>query len=164
MKNHNKLHKTTEAKAATAELRQLVGGDKRKLPPLTRKQAAFVRELIENPKQPAVAAAQKTYGKPGKEMSYNTANAMAVENMRKPAIMSYLHDRAFEAEHAVVEVMEKNRSMAHIPANGALVLASAREILDRVHGKATQRVETSSTSVIIGIDLSKKVDVIEQTD
>lgn len=146
----NHQSSTVEAIKATDEVRKLVGGRK-KLPKLTRKQAAFVKELIERPKEPAYKAAEKAY----KVTTQNSARQLASENLTKPNIMAYLNSHAAEAESAVVQVMQKSLGMADSPAHASVALAAAKDVLDRVHGKATQRIEQTSTSVVIGIDLSR---------
>ena len=54
--------------------------------PLTRKQQAFVRYLIENPKASATQAVINTYDK----TTYATAGQIASENLRKPQVVSEL--------------------------------------------------------------------------
>lgn len=147
------------AKAATAELRKIVPGSKRK-PQLTRKQAAFVRELIEHPKQSATAAAYKAYSVNNEA----TAASVASENLRKPEIMAWLHDHAAEAEMALTKVLDSSSERAADSRHAAVVVSAANSILDRVHGKPTQKVESTSVALTIGIDLANESwsdDVIE---
>lgn len=126
---------------------------KKRPPKLTRKQEAFVRELVENPKQSATASAMKTYGKPDKPITYQTANAIAVENLQKPAIQTELAKYTKQVEdtlyRAVVDWGDSEQ-----PRKREIALDSAKFIHDKVHGKATQKVETRSEQVTISIDLT----------
>lgn len=136
-------------------------GMKKSLPKLTRKQQAFVDKLIAEPKISATKAALATYN----VNNDVTAASVASENLRKPQIMAWLADHAKDAEHAITEVM--NYSIAkgqESPAYASVGLAAAKDVLDRVHGKATQRIEQTSTSVIIGIDLSRRDGVVVETE
>lgn len=120
------------------------------LPRLTRKQAAFVGELVANPKMSATQAALKTYN----VTSSRSAEVVASENMRKPEIMKVLRDAAVDAENAVKTVMDSSLGLRSNPAHAGIALSAANSLLDRVHGKATQRTETVSTTLSISIDLS----------
>lgn len=115
----------------------------KQLPKLTRKQANFVKGILENPKVSAVKIAQETYN----ASTYNSANQIAVENLQKPTILMHLQNHSTEAEIRVLEMMKQDDDKR-------LAFDASKDILDRVHGKATQRVETQSTSVNISIDLT----------
>lgn len=122
---------------------------------LTRKQKAFADGLLAEPKKAATLVALETYGKPNKELLYNTAHGIASENLRKPAIMAYLNEHAIEAERVMYDVMKKTQGMIEdSPGYAAVAKSAASDILDRVHGKAVQRAEIQSQSVKISIDLS----------
>lgn len=124
-------------------------------PKLTRKQKAFADNLIANPKKPATIAAIETYGKPDKPITYRTGNSIAVENLQKPAIMAYLHGKAQIAEETMYRVMAKSEGLIEeSPGYAAVAKSAASDILDRVHGKPTQKIETQSTVLQIGIDLT----------
>lgn len=131
------------------------------LRPLTRKQAAFVRHLIEHPKASATAAAKAAYGQ-HKPITDGTARMMGSENLAKPSIQMELAKYSGTAESTVLEVMEYSkeygRKRSGAKGQGAayanVALHAAKDILDRVHGKATQRTETTSTSVTLNIDLT----------
>jgi phage terminase small subunit len=112
-------------------------------PKLTRKQSAFVQYLLENPKDSATKAAIAAYN----VTTPHSAEVMAQENMRKPAIMAVLADHAIEAENTVVEFMKQRDDKR-------LAFDASRDLLDRTHGKATQRMEVQSTAVSITIDLT----------
>lgn len=127
---------------------------------LTRKQKAFADKIINEPKISATQAVIQAYGKPTKPVTYGSARMMAAENLAKPNILKYLHAHAVIAESKVIEAMDatqkvymKGTPIDEIPDN-AIRLQAANSILDRVHGKATQRVESTNTSVSIKLDLT----------
>jgi hypothetical protein len=122
---------------------------------LTGKQKAFADAILANPTTTGKAAAQVAYGVTG-----NTAEVMAYENLRNPHIMQYLENHATNAELAVIEALNatqpiymKGIRIDEIPDN-QIRLAAAKDILDRIHGKPTQKIETRNTSVAITVDLT----------
>lgn len=115
----------------------------KQLPKLTRKQANFVKGILENPKLSGTEIASQVYN----VRNRNVAESIASENLRKPAIMLHLQNHSAEAELRVLEMMKQDEDKR-------LAFDASRDILDRVHGKATQRVEQQSTSVNISIDLT----------
>lgn len=131
------------------------------LAPLTRKQAAFVRHLIENPKASATRAVKATYGKPDKPVTELAARSIAHENIMKPNIQLELAKHSATAELAMLEVLNYSKEYGRDSENrngasyASVAVSVAKDILDRVHGKATQRVETTSTAVVLNIDLTK---------
>ena len=54
--------------------------------PLTRKQQAFVKHLVDNPKASATQAVKATYGKPFKPVTELSARYIASDNLTKPNI------------------------------------------------------------------------------
>lgn len=130
---------------------------------LTRKQAAFVKLLLEQPKISGTEAALATYGKPDKDMSRKTAGVVAVENLAKPSILAILNDAAEEAEGVLRSVMRRSSRLATKDdgkvgaAWGTLARQSSNDILDRVHGKATTRIEAVSAVVSINMDLTSTI-------
>lgn len=130
---------------------------------LTRKQKAFADKLLSDVKVSGKQAITEVYGKPGgKLVEGNTAEVMASENLRNPKIMAYLHSKSDLAEDTLVELMEVSKTYAKSQKNrgqqGAqyanVAVSAAKDILDRVHGKATQRVENTTILTNITIDLS----------
>lgn len=117
---------------------------------LTRKQKAFADIILANPTISAKAAATQVFD----VKSERIAEVVGSEYQRKPEIMRYLSDHAKDAEGAIVEVMNNARDRLESSSFQRLAGDMANSILDRVHGKATQRVEMNSTSVAITIDLS----------
>lgn len=124
---------------------------------LTRKQKAFADHLLNNPKDSATKAVQATYDTD----SYTTQRHIASDNLTKANIRAYLDIHSQQAENTVLEVMDySNRYGKQGGKEGAsyatVALNSAKDILDRVHGKARQQIDVQSTSVNINIDLSSE--------
>lgn len=122
--------------------------------PLTKKQTAFVKELIDNPKQSATQAVLKTYGKPDKPIDYNTARSLASENLAKPAIQSKLIQYSDMVEQAIVQTIQDWKDHDK-PRQREIAMSQAQFVHDKIHGKATQKVETRSEQVTISIDLTR---------
>ena len=123
--------------------------------PLTYKQKEFVQQLVENPKQPAYKAAEAA----GYTGNNATLRAIASENLTKPNILQELEKHSNTAEIALIKLLNTsleystkgNTAGASYTATGASI---ANSILDRLHGKATQRLETTSQAVTLNIDLT----------
>jgi len=122
--------------------------------PLTPKQKAFVQELIDNPKQSATQAVLKTYGKPDKPISYQTARSVASQNLTKPNIKTKLAQYNDMVESAILQTIQdwKNHDK---PRQREIAMNQAQFVHDKIHGKATQKVETRSEQVTISIDLTR---------
>lgn len=123
--------------------------------PLTRKQKAFVQQLIDNPKQSATSAAAAVYN----VVERNTARSIATENLAKPAIRTELDKYLGTAETTILEVMNtskefsKTGSVAGASYAGHAITA-ARDVMDRVLGKPKQVTETTSTALVLNINLT----------
>lgn len=117
---------------------------------LTSKQKTFADAILNNPKITGTQAAMQAYN----AVSERTAQAIASENLSKPLIMEYLIDHAVAAEHTVFEVMQTSSSLKKDAQHASVALRAASDILDRVHGKATQKMESTSVAVSINIDLA----------
>lgn len=124
-----------------------------KIRPLTRKQAAFVRELVEHPKLSATKAAIRA------GYSDRAARQIATETLSKPAVQLELAKYTRTAEDALRDVLELSRDRMTEDKGRAVDWAvnarqTADSILDRVHGKAKQSLDVTSTAVTLNIDLS----------
>lgn len=120
-----------------------------KNPKLTRKQTAFVQKLIDNPKMSATEAVRQTYN----VTTNRSAEVTASENLRKPEIVSTLNRYSNTIEDIISsKAIELSSSDKLEEVKEGLL--NSRWIHDKIHGKATQKVETQNTSVNISIDLS----------
>lgn len=121
---------------------------------LTRKQKAFADELINNPKQSATKAVLKTYN----VTKASTAGVVANENLKKPSIIKYLELHSDKAEEAIITVLNNAISQTDSVGWQRLAKDTADSILDRVHGKATQKTETNTQNLNINVEASKELD------
>lgn len=126
---------------------------------LTRKEKAYADYLINNPKASGIEAALNTYGSKDKPPTYRSADSISMANLAKPRIQRYLELHNQEAEETVMEVMryskEYGKNNTREGASYAKVaLDSAKDIQDRVKGKATQRIEQRSVGLVLTVDLS----------
>lgn len=118
--------------------------------PLTRKEQSFVKQLLDNPKLSATKAVlQSDYD----VKSYGSARAIASENLAKPHIISRLGQASDIVESALVNTV-KDWGGSDKPREREIALDSAKFIHDKVHGKATQRVEQTTTGVSLVINLT----------
>lgn len=117
---------------------------------LTRKQAAFVKELIDNPKQSATEAAAKTYNIKSRR---NTAEVIAYENLRKPQIIMALGESAELFESAIVGVVRDWKD-AETPRKREIALDAAKFGHDKIFGRATTKIESQTSVVQIAINLT----------
>ena len=124
--------------------------------PLTKKQQAFVNYLIDNPKSSATQAVLATYGKEGKPVTYMSAGQIAHENLRKPEIVSAMSSYNELAESTIKRVMT-DWGEDVTPRKRELALQAAYYTHDKIHGKATQRVEQTTTGVTLSIDLTSSL-------
>lgn len=121
---------------------------------MTRKQKAFAKTLVENPKMSGTEAAMKAY-----EATRGTAAVIAHNNLKNPLVAAYLEEHSEIAQDAMMEILDNSRKFAKsgdkVGADYANVAVNvAKDIMDRVHGKATQKVEHQATSININIDLT----------
>ncbi len=123
---------------------------------MTGKQKAFADKILAEPTKPKKQIVKEVYN----VTTDRAAEVMASENLRKPAIMAYLNKHAEQAEKTLYDVMNSSSKYGQADstrdgaAHASVAVAAAKDILDRVHGKAKQSVDVHSTSVVIGIDLS----------
>ena len=129
--------------------------------PLTPKQKAFVQELIDNPKQSATQAVLKTYGKPNKPPTYLSARNIASENLTKPNIVTKLAQYNDIVESTLLQTVQ-DWGQHDKPRQREIAQNAAMYIHDKVHGKATQKVETRSEQVTISIDLTRGSEQLDQ--
>lgn len=125
-----------------------------KVRPLTRKQRAFVQHLITRPKDSATKAIKATYN----VTTDLSARQQAHDNLTNPNILLELskHDRT--AQMTVVEVMNTSKEFSKTgtvagASYAGHAIQAANSLLDRLHGKATQRVESTSTVVTLSLDV-----------
>ncbi len=131
------------------------------LKPLTRKQKIFVDYLLNNPKATGQEAAMVAYnvGGQGGKLAENTARAIASETLTKPNVLAALQEADKEAQEVITSVMRAAKDFAlgggkEGAAYASVAKSSADSILDRLHGKATTRIESTQRVVRVNIDLT----------
>jgi hypothetical protein len=98
-----------------------------------------------NPKISATQAYLETHSTANRV----TAGTNVGKLLRNPAAQIYLKKHTDKAKQTIVQLMET--------AKDETKLNAAKDILDREYGKATQRVEQSTTGVILTIDLTSSL-------
>lgn len=102
--------------------------------PLTRKQEAFVTELITKPKQSATKAVMNTYN----VANAKTASVIATENLAKPNIISRLGDANNMIEQVLMDTVGEYGNSDKIQER-SLAVDTSKWIHDKIHGKAMQK-------------------------
>jgi hypothetical protein len=121
---------------------------------MTGKQQAMVVERLKDPKASNAEVIKRAgYNIKGVgNKATNTASQIYLENMRVPEIASKLKNVADEMEDTLITTVRRYKNSDDIR-EVTLASDNARWIHDKVHGKATQRVETHSTSVNLNLSL-----------
>jgi hypothetical protein len=101
------------------------------IPKLTPKQEGFVKDVLDG--EPGVRAALNNYD----TTDYNTAAAIASENLRKPNIIERLR-AAQHIAYATILDLAQNAEKEDVR------LRASQDIIDRTEGKATQRSDITS--------------------
>ena len=119
------------------------------LRPLTRKQQVFVNHILENPKDSYTKAAQKAYN----TNNARTASVVAAENLAKPSIIMALGKANDRVEQVLTRVIDDWGDSEDTKERG-LALDTAKYIHDKIHGKATQKIQSTTSVVTLSVDLS----------
>ncbi len=125
--------------------------------PLTTKQKIFVKHIIDNPKQSATKAALAAYNI---TEAGSTARTIAAQNLAKPSIVSALAAHNQLIENTLINTVNDYKESEKIPER-SLAVDTAKYIHDKIHGKATQRVEQTTTGVTLTIDLTSALTGVE---
>lgn len=126
---------------------------KKKTPKLTPKQKAFADTLLNNPKLSPTKAALETYGQEDKPPTYGTAALIAHNNLNNSAVQLYMDQHIDKAKNRIVQLVDSEKE--------EIALRASDSILDRALGKATQKVETHSTTVNLSLSLKDVVQTNE---
>jgi hypothetical protein len=116
---------------------------------LTRKQKAFVKELVDNPKRSATEAVSRVYDVGNRD----TARSMAAENLAKPSIIMALGEHAQMFESAIVGVVN-DWGASESTRKREIALDAAKFGHDKIFGKATVTVHQQTEIVSIAINLT----------
>ncbi len=127
--------------------------EKASKPKLTNKQKAFVQELLTNPKATKTSAYKKAY-----DVNPNTKiesiHRQAIATSRNPQVLSVLSAHNDIVEESLINVV-KDWGREENTRKREIALNNAQYIHDKVHGKATQQIETKQSVVSISIDLTE---------
>lgn len=117
---------------------------------LTRKQRAMIKERLSD----KTATNAEVIKRAGYNVSNNHSAAQQyLENMNKPEIAKALDNVAEEMEDTLITVVRRYKDSEELR-EVQEATTNARWIHDKAKGKATQRVETSATTVNINLDLT----------
>lgn len=111
------------------------------------KTKAFADTLLANPKISNTEAYMRTH----KTTNRRSASVSASKLLATPSVSIYLAKHVDAARMRRVQLVD-NASKEEVQ------LRAAQDILDRVHGKATQKAEMSVSGVTLNIDLSSSLE------
>lgn len=135
-------------------------------PRLTAKQKIYADYLLNNPKATLTEATLQAYDV--KDGNMSTAGMIGSDNLKKPSIQLYLDNHGYKAMTDMVQIAgyarDYGKQGGKDGASYAQVAVQAnKDIMDRAYGKATTRIEVSSKSVSVNIDLTGTLPVDEST-
>lgn len=111
----------------------------------TRKQKAFVDELLRNPQQSATQAALKIYNTTDR----TAASVIAAKNLKSPQVLEYMNKYSDYAQKTVIQVMKNASKKKDNVQWQRLAKDSADSLLDRVHGKPVSKNENTNLNINI---------------
>lgn len=122
---------------------------------LTVKENMFVKHVVENPKDNYTDAAVSSYNASTRAV----AAVIATQLRRKPQVMAELAKYTSTAEANLVKLANATTDYALEGGKDGAAYAGVAErvnnsILDRIHGKATQKIEQTGLAVTLNVDLS----------
>jgi hypothetical protein len=86
-------------------------------------------------------------------ISKETAKAAANKLLAKPEAQLYLNEHIDKAKQTIVSLMDSEKD--------DIRLRASTDVLDRSHGKATQRIEQTTTGITLNIDLTSSLELEE---
>lgn len=116
--------------------------------------------MVEERKKDLTASNAEIIKRAGyKAKDVHSASQQYLENLKKPEIASALEKYLNQAEEGVIEIAEYSKDMGKTfskegASYAAVALSAYKDIQDRVKGKATQKIETTSTSVNLNLSLT----------
>lgn len=112
---------------------------------MTTKQKIFVKEYVET-KGNGTKAALIAYDTD----DYNTAATISKENLKKPQIISALQLHNELIESTIIKGIKDYKGSKKL-GERTLAIDTAKWVHDKLHGKAVQRTEANSTSLVAHI-------------
>lgn len=120
---------------------------------MTGKQKAMIVERIKDSK----ASNAEIIRRAGyKASTIQNASQQYLENMMKPEIAKKLNNVVDEMEDALITTVRRYKDSEKLP-EVIEAMNNARWIHDKVHGKATMKIEQHTTGVTLTIDLTSSL-------
>lgn len=122
---------------------------------MTRKRKAVADLILNNPKLSGKEAVKQVY-------NATTDRSQEVEASRvlmDAEVMQYMADHAKDAETGIIEIADYAKDMGKTfskegASYAAVAVTAYKDVLDRVHGKPTQTIHSTTVSLAFGMDLS----------
>lgn len=126
---------------------------------MTGKQKAMIVERIKDSK----ASNAEIIRRAGyKASTIQNASQQYLENMMKPEIAKKLNNVVDEMEDALITTVRRYKDSEKLP-EVIEAMNNARWIHDKVHGKATMKIQQSTTGVTLTIDLTSSLSLDDNT-
>lgn len=126
---------------------------------MLKKNSKKVLDIIASQKE---RNATKAYLQVHPNATAKTAQSNVSQLLAKPEATIYLKEHTREASETLIDVMRNARTQTDNANFQRLAKDTADSIIDRVDGKATQKIEQTTTGITLNIDLTSSL--IEQTD
>lgn len=101
--------------------------------------------------------ATKAYLSVHPNASLTTAQSNSAQLLAKPEAQLYLKEHTMEASETLIDVMRNARTQTDNASFQRLAKDTADSIIDRVDGKATQKIEQTTTGITLNIDLTSSL-------
>lgn len=115
---------------------------------LTKKEKGFANDFIQTGN--GVESAMNNYD----VSTYNSAGAIASQNLKKLKIQEYIANHAEDAEAMIYKLSQSAKAEF-------VRLGASKDIMDRAGFKPTEKVETKNTNINVNID-SKSLEIAKK--
>lgn len=113
---------------------------------MKQKTKAFADELLANPKLSQTEAYIRTHSTTNRK----SASVSASKLLAKPSVSIYMEEHVSRARQRIVSLVDS-------ATKEDIQLRASQDILDRMHGKATQRVEAQAVGLTLNLDLTSAI-------
>jgi len=123
---------------------------------LTRKQRELVKVYTSNPTMTKTEAFKQVYNT--STTNKNSLYSQASKVFSKPQVMSQLAKHTALIEDTLIGTVQEWGSHEK-PRQREIAIDTAKFVHDKIHGRATQRIEQQSTGITFKIDLTSSDDI-----
>lgn len=125
-------------------------------PNLTRKELEVIKTYVNNPKLSKTDAYKAVFNSSTSKQS--SLHSQASQLFRKPTVQSSLANYTALIEETLIGTVE-DWGRHEKPRQREIAIDTAKFVHDKIHGRATQRIEQQSTGITFKIDLTSSDDI-----